>query len=235
MFTRLIMKADDYGCFHAEPIILRSLLFPLRDVEYFHIDAMLDELERKSLIILYDTDDGKQYLQIVNFGQRLRNMRDNHPKPDDKSRQVAAKRREAPRPAASRRDPPPETKRNESETKQKQKRTPQIESAPDGASVSVWPTFDDFWDAYGKKIDRRKCEVRWHALTQAAREKVMQHLADYIPSTPDVRYRRNPLTYLYNESWNDEIVQTNGKAKRETPDDLAIDFAKRHGTNTDIW
>src|SRR6187402_2249491 len=86
MFTRLIMKADDYGCFHAEPIILRSLLFPLRDVEYFHIDAMLDELERKSLIILYDTDDGKQYLQIVNFGQRLRNMRDNHPKPDDKSR-----------------------------------------------------------------------------------------------------------------------------------------------------
>lgn len=84
------------------------------------------------------------------------------------------------------------------------------------ATLSVWPTFDDWWTAYDKKVDRAKCEKKFQKTTQEAREKMMQHTEDYVKSTPDVQYRRNPITYLNNESWNNEIVIRNGKHSSKT-------------------
>jgi len=34
----------------------------------------------------------------------------------------------------------------------------------------------------------------------------MGHLELYVRSTPDVKYRKDPATYLNNESWKDEII-----------------------------
>lgn len=80
------------------------------------------------------------------------------------------------------------------------------------SEIQVWPTFDDWWDAYSKKIDRPKCEKKWKKISQGAREKIMSHTEDYVKSTPDLQYRKHPATYLNNESWNNEIViPTNGK------------------------
>jgi hypothetical protein len=36
-------------------------------------------------------------------------------------------------------------------------------------------------------------------------QKIFDTLPRYIVSTPDVKFRKNPTTYLNNESWNDEI------------------------------
>lgn len=68
--------------------------------------------------------------------------------------------------------------------------------------------FDDFWSLYNKKVDRKKAEAKWKRLTNKDREAVMAALPAYIRNTPDVQYRKNPVTYLNNESWNDEIPQT---------------------------
>jgi len=82
--------------------------------------------------------------------------------------------------------------------------------------VMVWPSFDDWWEAYGKKVDRPKCEKKWKKISQEAREKIMDHVPRYVASTPEVRYRKNPLTYLNSESWNNEIIE---HGKRDTKTD----------------
>lgn len=195
-FTRLIMKADDYGSFYSNPKLIRSALFPLKEYKDATISKWVNECIEAKVIFAY-TVDGREYLRIVNFGQRLRNMRSSFPQPVDNSPQFAA----------SSRNVPPETKRNEVETE-----TETNASADETPPVTVWPSFDDFWNLYDKKEDRPKCEKKWKTIKQGAREKIMEHLQLYTRSTPDKKYRKNPITYLNNQSWENEIIiPSNGK------------------------
>lgn len=80
-YTRLIMKADDYGRYFADPKRLKAFLFPLKpSIRETDISRWLAECEKAGLLRFYDASD-KRYLELWNFGQRLRNMRDTYPKP----------------------------------------------------------------------------------------------------------------------------------------------------------
>lgn len=81
-FTRLIMKADDFGNYIGHPKLLRAALFPLRDgMKDALIDSMISECEGVGVIKSYSVD-GKRYLNIPNYGQRMRQMRGKYPAPD---------------------------------------------------------------------------------------------------------------------------------------------------------
>lgn len=67
--------------------------------------------------------------------------------------------------------------------------------------------FEEFWDLYGKKSDRSKCESKFSKLNQSEVEKIFQVLPSYIALTPDVKYRKNPQTWINGKCWNDENVQ----------------------------
>lgn len=111
------------------------------------------------------------------------------------------------------------------------RRQPAVIAADNGhAQVIVWPSFEDFWIAYGKNVDRVKCEAKWKKISQGAREKIMEHVAAYVQSTPDVQYRKNPATYLNNESWNNEIVKNGNTAKTITRDDRNRYIDAKYGT-----
>lgn len=217
-FTRLIMKADDYGSFFSNAKLIRAALFPLKDYKDAVISKWVNECIESKLIFAY-TVDGKEYLRIVNFGQRLRNMRSTFPQPGDNAQQSAASRRES----------PPET-----ETKQKRNEVETETETNSANAVTVWPSFQDFWKLYDKKTDLPKCLKKWEKIKQAAREKIMDHLALYVHATPDRQYRKNPLTYLNNESWNDEIITRTKDGKQNSnlshTESLAADFARRHGS-----
>lgn len=81
-FTRLIMKADDYGCFWGDTRLLNANLFPLKleKVKSAHIEKWVKECIDASLIIQYESN-GKKYLQIIDFGQRLDKARAKFPLP----------------------------------------------------------------------------------------------------------------------------------------------------------
>lgn len=82
-FTRLIMKADDYGSFHANPKLLKAALFPLKDTVTFRmIGKWVFECVEARLIFPYEVN-GKEYIRIIQFGQRLQNMRNAHPHPTE--------------------------------------------------------------------------------------------------------------------------------------------------------
>lgn len=66
--------------------------------------------------------------------------------------------------------------------------------------------FDDFWNAYDKMRDRKGCEFTWQRLSDTDKANIMQHVTKYIASTPNKKYRKDPITYLKNRSWEDEII-----------------------------
>lgn len=82
-FTRLIMQADDYGCFYADHRILKAKLFPLLDgLRDTDISRWMAECHKTGLIVIYEADS-KRYLQIVDFRQRLDKAKSKFPLPED--------------------------------------------------------------------------------------------------------------------------------------------------------
>lgn len=72
--------------------------------------------------------------------------------------------------------------------------------------------FDEFWDAYGKKVERAKCEKMYAKIKESDRAKIKEHVPKYVAATPEVQYRKNPQTYINGKCWNDEII-TNNRAE----------------------
>lgn len=71
-FLRLCLKADDFGRYNAAPQLLKSLLFPLKDdLRNTDMSRCLAACEKAGLVRCYEAN-GKRYLEINNFDQRLR-------------------------------------------------------------------------------------------------------------------------------------------------------------------
>jgi hypothetical protein len=84
LFLRLIMKADDYGRFHADPRLIKAACFPLLDnLRTPDLVRWLDELSTRQLILRYEAG-GRCLLAIVNYGQRLKQSKAKFPPPPDK-------------------------------------------------------------------------------------------------------------------------------------------------------
>lgn len=66
--------------------------------------------------------------------------------------------------------------------------------------------FELFWDAYGKKMDRPKCERKWANLSEKDRAAIMAYLPAYIAATPDIQFRRHPSTFLNNRTWENDVI-----------------------------
>ena len=81
-FYRLMMKADDYGLYFADTRLLKAHLFPLQmeETQEADISIWLNECKAQGLINVY-SQSGKNYLHILNFGQRLRTAKKRFPDP----------------------------------------------------------------------------------------------------------------------------------------------------------
>lgn len=72
LFTRLLMKADDYGRYHADPRLIMAGCFPLlADITGEQVSSWLVSLSNAELIVLYEVN-GRPYLAIYDFNQRIR-------------------------------------------------------------------------------------------------------------------------------------------------------------------
>lgn len=65
--------------------------------------------------------------------------------------------------------------------------------------------FDIFWNAYSKKVGAAKCKSKWLKLTDDQRRKCLNVVGAYVRSTPDPQFRKNPITWLNGEHWEDDI------------------------------
>ena len=81
-FTRLIMKADDFGCFWGDTRLLKANLFPLKldKVREADISRWIAECVKAGLILFYEIES-KRYIQIQDFRQRLDKAKAKFPLP----------------------------------------------------------------------------------------------------------------------------------------------------------
>jgi hypothetical protein len=76
--------------------------------------------------------------------------------------------------------------------------------------------FERFWSAFDKKVDRKKCSDIWAKIPVTKRNQIIEAANQYRISTPEARYRKNPLTWLRGECWNDEpIINLNTQSNEQ--------------------
>jgi len=72
--------------------------------------------------------------------------------------------------------------------------------------------FSFVWDLYDKKKgDRDKLKIKWDKLSFSIQQLIIEHIPKYKKEQPEKQFRKNFETYLNNKSYNDEIIQNNGK------------------------
>ena len=82
-FYRLMVTVDDYGCYFADPQMIKSDLFPTKeDLTKASVAEALDKLESVGLIQRYEVN-GKTYLHLCTWEnhQRVRNKTRHFPEP----------------------------------------------------------------------------------------------------------------------------------------------------------
>ena len=70
-------------------------------------------------------------------------------------------------------------------------------------SLSLENDFLNFWKIYNKKVDSKKCKDKFIKLPKKDIDKILEVVNDYVVLTPDIKFRKNPLTWLNGKCWND--------------------------------
>jgi hypothetical protein len=84
-------------------------------------------------------------------------------------------------------------------------------------SLSLENDFILFWDKFNKKNDHKKCKDKFLKLKQNEINDILKVVDKYVLSTPEVKFRKNPLTWINGECWKDlvsdkkETVSANGE------------------------
>ena len=87
--------------------------------------------------------------------------------------------------------------------------------------------FAEFWNLYAKKVDSKKCEAKFKNLTKVQIDLIFEKLPAYVKSKPDKQYRKNPITWLNGECWNDEIQLSTGGSR--DINEIGTDFSQPAG------
>ena len=82
--------------------------------------------------------------------------------------------------------------------------------------------FERFYTMYGNKKDRKKAESAFFRLKPKDIEEIFKVLPKYIASTPDLKYRKYPATWLNARGWEDEYQDNNSSTKVITEEDAKI-------------
>lgn len=64
--------------------------------------------------------------------------------------------------------------------------------------------FEKFWDAYNKKVGTKDAKTKFIKLSMKEIDKIFETLPFYLKSTPDIKFRKHPITYLNQRTWEDE-------------------------------
>ncbi len=89
-YRRLMSVVDDFGRFHAHPMLLRAACYPLQldKVSDSDIGKWMRETAEAALVRVYPAEDGKRYLELLDFRQQVRATKSKFPQPPTDATQV---------------------------------------------------------------------------------------------------------------------------------------------------
>lgn len=82
----------------------------------------------------------------------------------------------------------------------------------DVEEVEKYP-FEEFWKIYGKDVGHDKCLQVWkRQLSEETKAKIMAHVVKYVQARPNEYFRKDPINYFKDKTYNDEVVTNNQNA-----------------------
>jgi len=70
--------------------------------------------------------------------------------------------------------------------------------------------FEKFWLLYDKKVgNKQKIFGQWQKLNENEKKIIFATVSDYVASTPDKKFRKDPERYISNKTWESEIIKSN--------------------------
>jgi hypothetical protein len=93
----------------------------------------------------------------------------------------------------------------------------------DKEQKTIEQVFDWFWDLYDKKVDSKKCRDKFLKLNDDEINAIIKNIKNYIKSTPDKQYRKNPMTWLNGKCWDDVVYLE----EKKIPDGHYLDKENR--------
>lgn len=97
--------------------------------------------------------------------------------------------------------------------------------------IKIGYTFENFFSDYDKNIKEEASREIFYSLDYETRELIKEHLPTYIHFTPDKQYRKNPLNYLLDKTWKDEVIdttKTNGNGNTNSKEQTRADINEYH-------
>ena len=76
-------------------------------------------------------------------------------------------------------------------------------------------SFENVWNLYEKKGNKKTSLSRWDKLPKKSKELAFANIPLYLKNNQDIKFRKNFETYLNQEVWNDELT-TNNPANEES-------------------
>lgn len=74
-------------------------------------------------------------------------------------------------------------------------------------------SFFEFWENFNKRVDRAKCLKTYSKIKRDLWPLINQRAKQYQQTTPDPKYRKNPLTWLNGCCWEDQLETTQQENK----------------------
>jgi hypothetical protein len=195
LFYRLLVKSDDYGVFHGNSAIIRSMCYPLKSdaIKCNQVEKWLNELVCNKLIHYFTGTDGKRYIKIETW---------------EKHQQIRAKRSKFPAPAIN-------CNQLHDDCKQLQAddcyvcRNP-IQSNPNPIQsdhLTMDSFFEEMWKMYPRKEGKRNVSKKAkQELYEAGHDVVLSAIECYSELTRgrDAQYIKQGSTF-FNGAWKDYV------------------------------
>ncbi len=192
LFIALWSLADDSGRLRGVLPYLSGAILPYDRDALKLLPTWLDELQREGVIRRYVCSEGNHYIDIPKW---LKHQKIEKPSPSRIPEFTEAS---------------PNTPRSlpEGSPSDLGSRTVVPSTSDLGSNSSpAAPSdsgFGEFWNAYGKKTGRKPTLAKWSKMKPEDRAAALAGVAAFVAAHPDPKFRKDPVRYLSNESWNDE-------------------------------
>lgn len=85
---------------------------------------------------------------------------------------------------------------------------------------SILESFNKFWELYGNKQDKVKCQREWSEIDKAEYSKILDHVPKFVKASGE--YLCKPINYLQGRRWQDEQLPNYNKNPNEKPKERFI-------------
>ena len=197
-YIHILLNADDTARFSGKNFTLRSSCFPSQPVEEKHIERMLDELHAHDLIRLY-TVKNERFIFVPRFKQRLRFINSKYPEPPNEINDLSVEKSDS-----RRTQDRPKTDSSQQKRREEKRRE---ENKKNRSSKMTDPLFEEFWDAYSKKVGKQNAVKEWQKVSpdsELAALMIEQAKATVI-AKPDQKYRKDPERWIKGRHWEDDL------------------------------